>query len=250
MSNAVSTPAPRAIIIAGPNGAGKTTFAREFLPAEGQCPTFINADLIAAGLSPFQPERMAIEASRLMLEHVRRAVDKRQSFAVETTLAGRAYLRMIRQWQKVGYHVELFFLQLPSADLAVERVKLRVAQGGHNIPEIDIRRRFQRGIQNFQGCYKPIVNTWQQYDAGLWPSMLLAKRRQFMTQTEMHHPDQAGSRHAMIRAARRAAELARQYHQPLALWRDGKVVKIMPDDLPPLPEENLDQQRKGHTDGF
>jgi predicted ABC-type ATPase len=88
--------APRALIIAGPNGSGKTTFAREFLPAEGNCPTFINADLIAEGLSPFRPEFMAVEASRIMLEHVRQMVAKREDFAVETTLAGRAYLRMVR----------------------------------------------------------------------------------------------------------------------------------------------------------
>ena len=130
-----SSSQPRAIIIAGPNGAGKTTFAREFLPVEGECPTFINADLIAEGLSPFKPEAMAIEASRLMLERVRQVVASREEFAVETTLAGRAYLRMIHEWQSVGYQVELMFLQLPSADLAVERVRQRVAQGGHNIPE-------------------------------------------------------------------------------------------------------------------
>ena len=110
----------RAIIIAGPNGAGKTTFAREFLPSEGQCPTFINADLIAAGLAPFRPESAAIEASRLMLEHVRQMVARREDFAVETTLAGRAYLRMIREWQAVGYRVELMFLEVPSVELAIQ----------------------------------------------------------------------------------------------------------------------------------
>ena len=100
---------PRAIIIAGPNGAGKTTFAQEFLPAEGNCPTFINADLIAQGLSPFRPEVMAIEASRLMLERVRQMAARRQDFAVEATLAGRGYLRMIREWKGLGYLVELMF---------------------------------------------------------------------------------------------------------------------------------------------
>jgi predicted ABC-type ATPase len=141
--------APRAVIIAGPNGSGKTTFAREFLPAEGNYPSFINADLIAEGLSPFRPEAMAVEASRLMLEHVRQMVTRREDFAIETTLAGRVYLRMIQEWKAVGYRIELIFLQLPSADLAVERVRQRVAQGGHNIPEPDIRRRFDRGLANF-----------------------------------------------------------------------------------------------------
>ena len=175
MNDAASNPAPRAIIIAGPNGAGKTTFAREFLPAEGRCPTFINADLIAEGLSPFRPASMAVNASRLMLEHVRQVVAKRQDFAVETTLAGRAYLRMIREWKAIGYQVELMFLQLPSADLAVERVCQRVAQGGHNIPEPDIRRRFDRGITNFYQLYRAAVDAWQVFDANQWPPVLITE---------------------------------------------------------------------------
>ena len=131
MNDAAISPAPRVIIIAGPNGSGKTTFAREFLPAEGDCPTFINADLIAEGLSPFRPELMAVESSRLMLKRVRQMAAKGEDFAVETTLAGRAYLRMIHEWQTIGYQVELMFLQLPSSDFAVERVQQRVTQGGH-----------------------------------------------------------------------------------------------------------------------
>jgi len=164
---------PRAIIIGGPNGAGKTTFAREFLPAEGNCPTFINADLIAQGLSPFRPEAIAVEASRLMLERVRDMVARRRDFAVESTLAGRAYLRMIREWQELGSQVELIFLQLPSADLALERVRQRVAQGGHNIPEPEVRRRFERGIANFHRLYRASADAWQVFDAGQWPPVLV-----------------------------------------------------------------------------
>jgi len=109
---------PRALIIAGPNGAGKTTFAREFLPMEAHCPAFINADLIATGLSPFRPDAAAIEASRLMLEHVRRRAAALEDFAIETTLAGRTYRRFITEWKQAGYQVDLMFLQLPSAELA------------------------------------------------------------------------------------------------------------------------------------
>ena len=126
---------PKIIIIAGPNGAGKTTFAREFLPQEAGCPVFVNADLIAAGLSPFAPERAAIQAGRLMLEAIAQHVARRESFAFETTLSGKAYARQIPRWRQLGYCVELFFLSLPLVDMAVQRVAERVRQGGHDIPE-------------------------------------------------------------------------------------------------------------------
>jgi predicted ABC-type ATPase len=152
------------IIIAGPNGAGKTTFAREFLPQEAGCLTFINADLIAQGLSPFQPEEAAVRAARLMLEMIGECVKREESFAIETTLSGRSYARMIPRWKQAGYQVALFFLQLPSAELAVARVADRVAQGGHHIPESVIRRRFDAGIKNFHQIYIPLVNVWRLYD--------------------------------------------------------------------------------------
>ena len=152
------------VIIAGPNGAGKTTFAREFLPNEARCPTFINADLIAAGISPFAPESVSVRAGRLMLEDIEAQVRNRKSFALETTLSGRAYLHKIRQWQELGYHVKLLFLSLPNADVAVARVAARVAQGGHNIPEDIIRRRFDAGLKNFNMMYKLQVDAWMLYD--------------------------------------------------------------------------------------
>ena len=127
--------------LVGSNGAGKTTFARAFLPQEAHCPRFINADLIAAGMSPFAPELAAIKAGRLMLEEIATCAARRESFSVETTLAGLGYLRHIRAWKAAGYHVSLFFLSLPSVDLAIARVAERVRQGGHNIPEDVIRRR-------------------------------------------------------------------------------------------------------------
>jgi predicted ABC-type ATPase len=151
-------------MIAGPNGAGKTTFARAFLPNEGQCKRFINADLIAAGLSPFDPERVALQAGRLMLDEIARAVADRESFALETTLSGLGYLRQIRAWRAAGYHVGLYFLRLASADDAVLRVKRRVSQGGHNIPEPVIRRRFDAGLQNLMEHYRFAVNGWALYD--------------------------------------------------------------------------------------
>ena len=148
------------VIIAGPNGSGKTTFAREFLPNEANCPVFINADLIAAGLSPFKPELAAIKAARLMLEQLFDHSEKGQNFAFETTLAGQGYARKIPHWQSNGYLVSLIFLFLPSAEMAIDRVAERVKQGGHDIPEKVIRRRYKLGLWNLEKVYKPLVNDW------------------------------------------------------------------------------------------
>jgi predicted ABC-type ATPase len=161
------------IIIAGPNGAGKTTFARSFLPFDAHCPRFINADLIAAGLSPFAPETEAIKAGRLMLHEIAQCTTKGESFAFETTLSGLVYLRHIRQWQALGYHVSLFFLTLPSAEMAIARVAERVKQGGHHIPDDVIRRRFVAGRRNFDAYYHCAVDAWACYDnAGGEPVMI------------------------------------------------------------------------------
>ena len=151
-------------IIAGPNGAGKTTFARRFIPDVLNITQFINADLIAAGLSPFAPEREAIQAGKLMLRQIDKLVHQCESFCFETTLAGHCYARMIPQWQAKGFAVHLVFLSLPNAETAIARVTSRVAQGGHFIPEWVIRRRFAAGLSNFHSIYKPLVDDWMHYD--------------------------------------------------------------------------------------
>ncbi len=161
------------IIIAGPNGAGKTTFARSFLPQDAHCPRFINADLIAAGLSPFAPEAAAIKAGRLMLEEIDHCVERGESFAFETTLSGKGYARHIAQWRQRGYHVSLYFLSLLNVEIALARVAERVRQGGHHIPETVIHRRFAVGLHNFDQHYKAQVNSWAQYDnSGIEPVLL------------------------------------------------------------------------------
>ena len=151
------------IIIAGPNGAGKTTFAREFLPTDEACLQFVNADLIAAGLSPFAPEAAALQAGRLMLMQIANHVAHGRSFALETTLSGLGYARQIPQWRAAGYAVALHFLVLPNAEVAIERVAQRVRQGGHNIPEAVIRRRFTSGQANL-ARYCALVDVWDVYD--------------------------------------------------------------------------------------
>jgi predicted ABC-type ATPase len=155
---------PAIIILAGPNGAGKTTFARSFLPQEANCLRFINADLIAAGLSPFAPEAAALKAGRLMLQEIDDCVRQKESFAFETTLSGLGYLARIREWRSMGYKISLYFLALPSPETAILRVAARVKQGGHNIPEAVIRRRFIAGLRNFEVCYKSEVDHWVKYN--------------------------------------------------------------------------------------
>jgi predicted ABC-type ATPase len=166
---------PTIYVIGGPNGVGKTTFANEFLPHYVRCNEFLNADLIAAGLSPYMPESQNVRASQLMLERMQDLVSKRKTFAFETTLAARSYRQMILEWKELGYRIHLFFLWLPNPDMAVLRVANRVKQGGHNIPEHTIRQRYTRGIQNFQSLYRPIVDCWSCMDGSKLPPKLLAQ---------------------------------------------------------------------------
>ena len=155
----------RILIIAGPNGAGKTTFATEYLPNEANTPTFINADLIATGLNPFQPERAAFRAGRMMLEMIDDCVRKCENFAFETTLSGRGYARMIPQWQERGYWVKLMFMRLPSPEAAIARVRQRVLDGGHSVPDDVIRRRFHAGWYNLENIYRDLVDEWEIHNA-------------------------------------------------------------------------------------
>ena len=167
------TDTPKILILAGPNGAGKTTYAREIIRKELGFKHFINADLIAAGMSPFEPELAAIAAGRVMLDQIKHLTKARENFVIETTLSGLSYARHIVQWKKLGYQVSLTFLSLPSAAVAVSRVKNRVKQGGHNIPEDIIRRRFKAGLENFHKRYSKVVDSWAFFDNyGIKPKLI------------------------------------------------------------------------------
>lgn len=131
---------------------------------EGECLNFINADLIAKGLSPFDPDRVAREAGRLLLRTIDECVRKKESFAFETTLSGKSYEKKIARWKQSGYEITIYYLKLPSVEHAIERVRLRVSQGGHNVPVEDIRRRFDRSWRNFDNVYKPLADSWTVYD--------------------------------------------------------------------------------------
>lgn len=163
----------KVIIIAGPNGAGKTTFAREFLPEEAGLPLFVNADLIAAGLSPFDPDAAAFRAGRLMLAEIDAHAAAGRSFAFETTLAGHTYLRRIERWHRDGYLVKLVFLSLRSPEEAIARVATRVRHGGHDVPPEVIKRRFASGMRNFLDVYRHRVDLWQWFDNSGRPEVLI-----------------------------------------------------------------------------
>ena len=162
---------PTIHVIAGPNGAGKTTFAMSYLNQFAGCREFVNADLIAAGLSPFNPDSQAVTAGRLMLVRIDELAERRDTFAIETTLAGRGHLQRLRRLkQNLGYRIELIFVWLPTANFAVDRVANRVRQGGHNIPEPTIRRRFDQGLRNFAEHYAELADRWAILDGTRYPS--------------------------------------------------------------------------------
>ncbi len=156
------------IMIAGPNGAGKTTFAKDFLPQEAHTFRFINADLIAAGLAPFNPETASFKAARLMLKEIDECTEAGESFAFETTLSGVHYLQRIKEWKDCGYKIKLWFIALSSPELAISRVAERVVQGGHNIPPEVIRRRYAAGLKNLPK-YQKTVNSWILLDGDKTP---------------------------------------------------------------------------------
>jgi len=167
---------PRCIIIAGPNGAGKTTFAREFLPKDAGIIHFVNADLLAYGLSPLKPEIVRLEAGRLFLNELDRLAKTQVDFAFESTLSGLSYVSRLKQWKILGYRIEIIFLQLESPQLALKRISARVREGGHDVPKNDVLRRLERGLINFRKIYSELADHWTVYDnSGDIPQLLERK---------------------------------------------------------------------------
>lgn len=180
----MSVPGPPCIIaLAGPNGAGKSTAGPALLKGALHVTEFVNADMIAQGLSVFEPEKAAFAAGRIMLARLRELARRRVSFAFETTLAGRAYAPWIASLLKNGYEFHVIFLWLPSADFAVERVRARVRLGGHAVPEETIRRRYASGLTNFLTVYRPLATTWRVYDNATRPvpRLIAAGRKRRVT---------------------------------------------------------------------
>lgn len=170
----VTTPPPTIYLIAGCNGAGKTTFAKEFLPSIGVV-RFLNADEIARGLSPLRPEAAAFKAGKLLLSEFRELVKCGETFALESTLSGRTYVKLFEETKQRGYEIELHYIWIPDVREAIRRVRQRVIEGGHDVPVDDIRRRFARSSQHLLDDYAPLANKWFLWDNAAPPAKLLAE---------------------------------------------------------------------------
>lgn len=253
---------PNLFIIAGPNGAGKTTYARRFLPQEIRCREFVNADLIAAGLAPFAPERAAFAAGRLMLERLKELAERRENLAFETTLSGRGYVSLLREMRAAGYRIRLDFLWIPDLDITRERIRQRVRKGGQDIPDEVQQRRFHLGIRNLAELYRPRLNEWRIHDnTGENPhpvvsekdgvlivedhAMLavieVAARVRFMESRPPERVEETavlssedmdrGSMRAMRKAYADAILENLRYGLPVIQWREGRGAVAVPAEL-------------------
>ena len=256
---------PDLFIIAGPNGAGKTAYARRFLPEEMRLREFVNADLIAAELSPLAPDRAAYEAGRFMLRRLRELADRRQDFSFETTLSGRAYAPLLGKWRASGYRIWLDFLWIPESGVTRRRIRQRVAKGGHDIPDVIQQRRFHLGLRNFAGLYRPLLHRWRLHDNTRAEPHLVAEEEDgcmvvvdapLLATIErtaevslmperppraVEEPSPAAfsentrrSMRAMRKAFADAVLENLHYGLPVIQYRDGQVVEIPAEQLAPL----------------
>ena len=180
---------PNLYIIAGPNGAGKTTASYTLLPEMLGCVNFVNADEIARGLSPFSPETVDVQAARIMLYRIEELLEQKADFGIETTLATRSYVQLVKRAQALGYKVHLLFFCLETPEQAIQRVAQRVREGGHGIPEDVIRRRFKRGIENLLHLYLPICNSALIFNNVKTPVQLIARKRNIADDVELVEPN-------------------------------------------------------------
>jgi predicted ABC-type ATPase len=188
---------PILTVIGGINGSGKSTFATALLKATGI--RFLNADLIAGGLDPFQTERAQIKAGRLLLTAIEDTLALRESFALESTLSGLGFVKVIREAKKLGYAVHLYYLELSNAELAIARVKQRVREGGHDIKPSIIKRRFLKSRENFENAYKPLADVWTVYNTDeIWPRFVAGQNNSIIEQAFKIAARQAVLRAAMV----------------------------------------------------
>lgn len=263
---------PDLFIIAGPNGAGKTTYVRDFLPQEMRCREFVNADLIAAGLSPFAPDKAAFEAGRIMLKRLRDLFERRDNFSFETTLTGFGYTHLLREMKAAGYRIRLDYLWTPDLAVTRARVKQRVRKGGHDIPDDVQLRRFGKGLRLLLEHYRPLLNYWRLFDNSGQNPQLVAEEEDgvvrvknasklAMIEATTHlriMPDQSidkveepvafspggetrGAMRAMRRAYAKVVLENKSFGLPVIQWRDGVgVVEVPAEQLEPFARRILE----------
>jgi predicted ABC-type ATPase len=263
---------PNLFIIAGPNGAGKTTYVKRFLPEEMRCREFVNADLIAAGLSPFAPEAVAFEAGRIMLRRLRELFERREDFSFETTLTGFGYIHLLREMREAGYRVRLDYLWIPDLNITRQRVRQRVRKGGHDIPDEVQKRRFGKGLRLLLEHYRPLVHYWRIFDNTGQEARLVVEEQDGvlrvldfskLAEIEMaaslriveEKPDErvgepaafalGEDSRAGLRAMRKAyADVILEnlaFGLPVIQWREGKgVVEVPAEQLEPLARRILE----------
>ena len=263
---------PNLFIIAGPNGAGKTTYMGDFLPQEMRCREFVNADLIAAGLSPFAPDTAAFEAGRIMLRRLRDLFERRRDFSFETTLTGYGYTSLLQEMREAGYRIRLDYLWIPHLDITRARVKQRVRKGGHDIPDEVQVRRFGKGLRLLLEHYRPLVHDWRLYDnTGSEPHLVAEEQDgvlrvndasglasieavtnlRIMTKRPSDRVEEPAvlesgwetkaSMRAMRRAYAKVVLENKAWGLPLIQWRDGiGVVEVPAEQLEPLARRILE----------
>lgn len=252
---------PNLVVIAGPNGAGKSTAAPLLIGKRLGITEFVNADVIAAGLSAYSPESVAIDAGRIMLKRVQQLADEGKDFAFETTLASRSFAPWIARLRRErGYRFHLSFLWIPSADMAVQRVAGRVRHGGHSVPPDHIRRRYERGLSNFFKLYSPIADSWEMHENTSRPPVLIAMKDEgrpihiarpelwasiegrmqtkekdstYETGTEPRFAGVPISEVMAIfdQAGREALARHKALGIPIIIWRDGKVAEVPSEEI-------------------
>lgn len=235
-------------IIAGCNGAGKTTASYTILPEILACDEFVNADEIAKGLSPFKPEKTGIQAGRLMLERIKTLVQSELDFAFETTLSTRSYKNFVLDAQKNGFSVTLLFFWLSSQNLAIKRVETRVKEGGHNIPENVIRRRYENGLKNFFTIFKELVDDWMFIDNSGEPYQIIAagaKEDEEIGNAEIWNNLNIMDKKTELKDKRKkiVEGLEKSYQKlvefkhykksPLIITKNGEILEIAPEKILP-----------------
>lgn len=266
------TPMPDLFIIAGPNGAGKTTYVRDYLSRETSCREFVNADLIAAGLSPFSPDTAAFEAGRIMLKRLRDFFAQRRDFSFETTLTGYGYLDLLRDLREAWYRIRLDYLWISELDVTRMRVKQRVKKGGHDIPDEVQQRRFGKGVRLLIEHYRPLLHHWRIYDnTGTEPHLVVeeeggvlrvrdaSRLARIEAATSLRIMDKASnerveepvvsgfgpetraSMRAMRRAYARVVLENKTWGLPVIQWREGiGMVEVPAEQLEPLARRILE----------